>query len=335
MSFIKTDIQILEKNFEVIHDYHLWKNKKAIPLYFLKQAYKIFRHRNEVSHILVSFARYLSIVPVILGKLLNIKVSVILHGSECADFKEINYGVINKPILKHALKYTFKYAYTLLPVSESLVYTENNYFFRDRIIKQGYKYFYPNIRTPFKIIFNGIDTQKWKNINHIPKVKNQFITVLSEGQFLRKGCDLIIEIASQFPDCKFFIVGLNAPANISIPTNIQFYKYQPPSELLKLYSSSRFYFQLSNFEGFGVALIEAMACECIPIVSNINMMPEIIGDSGFVLKYRDVDELNNLIETALKKEDLDNLGKKARERVDSNYNINLREKELVDYLNSN
>ena len=30
-----------------------------------------------------------------------------------------------------------------------------------------------------------------------------------------------------------------------------------------------------------------MLCQCIPIVSNVNVLPKIVGDSGFILEKRD------------------------------------------------
>ena len=63
-----------------------------------------------------------------------------------------------------------------------------------------------------------------------------------------------------------------------------FLKENYPQELKILYNESKFYFQLSNTEGFGVALCEAMLCGCVPIVSDVNFLPSIVGNSGFVLK---------------------------------------------------
>ena len=50
-------------------------------------------------------------------------------------------------------------------------------------------------------------------------------------------------------------------------------------------------------EGFGVALAEAMACGCVPIVSRVGILDFIAGDSGFVLEKHDTDLLKSLIES--------------------------------------
>ena len=72
-----------------------------------------------------------------------------------------------------------------------------------------------------------------------------------------------------------------------------------PKQLREYYSKSRFYLQLSNTEGFGVSLCEAMLCECIPIVSSVNMLPEIVGDTGFILETRDSSMLSGLINDSI------------------------------------
>ena len=106
-----------------------------------------------------------------------------------------------------------------------------------------------------------------------------------------------------------------------------------PNELRDYYSRTQFYLQLSNFEGFGVAICEAMLCNCIPIVSDVNHLPTIIGDSGFVLKKRNLDMLNDLINVALKS-DISNLEEKARDRIVNNFSTENRQKLLIQELMS-
>ncbi len=94
--------------------------------------------------------------------------------------------------------------------------------------------------------------------------------------------------------------------------NVFFLGKLTPERLRNYYNKSQFYIQLSIFEGFSVALCEAMLCGCIPIGSSVNVIPEIIGDSGFIFHKKDITELENLIHKVLSVEHKDELGKKGR-----------------------
>ena len=52
-------------------------------------------------------------------------------------------------------------------------------------------------------------------------------------------------------------------------------------------------------EGFGLALAEAMACGCVPIVSKVGILDFIAGDSGFVLEKHDIGLLKSIIGKAV------------------------------------
>jgi glycosyltransferase involved in cell wall biosynthesis len=71
-----------------------------------------------------------------------------------------------------------------------------------------------------------------------------------------------------------------------------------------------------------------MLCECVPIVSNVGGMTDIVADCGFILKTKDEQQLEELINQAINNVDLTNLGKKARERIKNNYTFEKR-KELL------
>ena len=117
----------------------------------------------------------------------------------------------------------------------------------------------------------------------------------------------------------------------NLPSNVVCLGQLTPNELRIWYSKTQFYLQLSNTEGFGVSLCEAMLCECIPIVSNVNFLPQIIGKSGFVLKKRSNLLLTKIINLALNS-DLEILMKKARKRIVSNFSSEIRKKRLIEEL---
>ena len=131
---------------------------------------------------------------------------------------------------------------------------------------------------------------------------------------------MLCEVASSFPNCKFFLAGIDKIDSLRIPKNVICLGRLNPKQLREYYSKSRFYLQLSNTEGFGVSLCEAMLCECIPIVSSVNMLPEIVGDTAGYFRNRDSSMLSGLINDAISC-NFDLLSNRARLKIKDNYYI--------------
>ena len=134
----------------------------------------------------------------------------------------------------------------------------------------------------------------------MPKKKNQILTVgeINEETFLRKGLDRFIRIAKQLPDVPFIHIGkwTNKKGNPSreiidyvksiSPSNINYLGYVDKKELEKYYEESKFYLQLSRHEAFGVSVVEAMKYHCIPIVTNLFALPEVVGKYGYIIQNK-------------------------------------------------
>ena len=329
-TFIQTEIDLLSDDYDIISITQNWSNKILLPFNLLIQFFFLLYNLPRVKVVLISFAGYSSFLPCLLANLLNKKVLIVAHGTDCVSFPEINYGNLRNPLLRFFTKISYQCASKILPVSESLVYTENNYF-SSETLKFGYTHHLSNITTPFKVIPNAINSNFWNKDNTVLRDKRSFLTVLGKDQALIKGLDLIIELANEFPDCKFYIAGIDPINNFKSRDNIFFKGRLSPDELRILYCESQFYLQLSNSEGFGVALCEAMLCKCIPIVSNVNVLPEIIGDSGFVLKKRDLKILIDLINIVLEC-NISTLENKSRDRIKDNYTLENRKQLLLEEL---
>jgi len=77
-----------------------------------------------------------------------------------------------------------------------------------------------------------------------------------------------------------------------------------------------------------MALAEAMACECVPVVTNNAALPEVVGDTGFYVPYGDSKATAEAIKRALKSDK----GKEARERIKNMLSLEKREKELIKII---
>lgn len=63
------------------------------------------------------------------------------------------------------------------------------------------------------------------------------------------------------------------------------------SELVEIYNASEVFVFPSFYEGFGIPIIEAMACGTPVITSNTSSMPEVVGDAGIMVDPYDIDGL--------------------------------------------
>ena len=72
---------------------------------------------------------------------------------------------------------------------------------------------------------------------------------------------------------------------------VRFAGYLADDDLRALYSSCRVFVYPSLYEGFGLPLLEAMACGAPVITSNIPVIRETVGDVALLVSPTDVHEL--------------------------------------------
>jgi glycosyltransferase involved in cell wall biosynthesis len=73
-----------------------------------------------------------------------------------------------------------------------------------------------------------------------------------------------------------------------------------------------------------------MLCECIPVVTVCGAIPEVVGDTGYYVPYGDIEATAKTIEIAL--EDGEAMGEKARKRIEEEFPIEKRRKELIEVV---
>jgi glycosyltransferase involved in cell wall biosynthesis len=97
---------------------------------------------------------------------------------------------------------------------------------------------------------------------------------------------------------------LKLPKKIGIEKKVLFTGFVPTEELPFLLAGSRAFILPSLYEGFGIPVLEAMACKTPVIVSNISSLPEVAGPAGIFIDPNSNESIKKAIELIAKDDNL-------------------------------
>lgn len=339
-TFVKKDLDFLEQHYNVkVFVFHA-KQKCKVPFLFFSQLGSIILNIFKTDIYICKFPGYLSIIPCLIAKLTNKPCLLITAGTESAGIPSIHYGNFDKKILGKFTEWSFRLATHVAPVHRTLMLQDYIYH-SEKHKQQGASFFCKDLKTAFTEIHYGFNPEQW-TLGSQERKRNS-VAIIAAGfespvVFLRKGLDLIFEVAPLVPDFNFTIIGCEESAMaMKTPDNVTLVKKIPQTELISLFQQHEFYAQLSMFEGFPNALCEAMLCGCIPIGSSVSAIPDIISNTGFILQHKNINDLVALLQQA-KQCNKKSLSINACQRVIDNYHYTIREKKLkmlIDELISN
>jgi glycosyltransferase involved in cell wall biosynthesis len=306
-SFVKQDYEILSRHFTVE------KASYRTPRDIFKIARIIFDSDITYSW----FASGHSFIAVIISKMLGKRSIVVAGGYDVAYEPEINYGQYTLGRDKRLYTdYVLKNADLILAVSR---------FTQEEVLSRAK----PRM---IKVIYNGIDTDKFAPGS---EKKDLVMTVASgtKNVIKLKGIDTFAKAAKHIPETSFLVLGLSdtdredLAAKYPAP-NLQLRGYISQKDLIKCYQKAHVYCQLSYRESFGVALAEAMACGCVPVVVERAALPEVVGDAGIYVRYEDEVSTVSGINAAMKSD----LGHLARKRIEDRYSFIRRERDIFEAI---
>lgn len=145
------------------------------------------------------------------------------------------------------------------------------------------------------MIPHGVDTERFTPTDEChPTVDESKLTVLTVGRLgPRKGIGLAIDAVAQTENIEFLIAGTGRrekqlrerARRHGISDRVTFLGYVPDSELPALYSSADVFTLTSRYEGFGLVLLEAMACRTPVIGTAVGGIPTVIDHekTGFLV----------------------------------------------------
>lgn len=146
--------------------------------------------------------------------------------------------------------------------------------------------------------FHVIDLKK---IENHPKIKKQKLVVTiawmgNKENVFRKGVDKAVMIFNELvqldPEYRMLIIGPKGEGSKYIQNLIYKLKLEDKiiltgsvneKDKLKALMQSEIYLQISTYEGFGIAAIEALACRNLVVHSNKGGLRESIGNNGLII----------------------------------------------------
>lgn len=153
----------------------------------------------------------------------------------------------------------------------------------------------------------------------------------------RKGVDRAIRIFAsireRIPDYKFYIVGPSGAGSdyiqsliseLHLEESVIYLGTIQEHNKINLLKESQFYIQLSAYEGFGIAAMEALAAGCCVVHSGRGGLRDCMGSFGYKVDIDNEDTISRLIlELCRKKTDVEHL-KSGIQYVKSNFSYQTR-----------
>jgi len=250
-----------------------------------------------------------------LAKILKPKTPIIFT-FHCQDYYHKKWGKFARAYLKFGEKIGCRYADKVIVTSRVLQdYVKATYGFTPIYIPYGA---YTQDIIPVR------DIRRWglEEKNYVAYI----------GRLVRhKNVNLLIEAFKQIKtDRKLVIVGGSSYTDDYVrelidmakdDDRIIFTDNQSGRILNELFANTYVFVQPSEYEGLSVALLEAMGWGLACLVSDIPQMLEGIAQTGLSFKNGDVQDLKNKLEYLLSHpEEVESLGRAAKERVNTEYN---------------
>lgn len=155
------------------------------------------------------------------------------------------------------------------------------------------------------LVPNAVDRALFFREVHIAADEYTVCSMYSETRF--KGVDITLAafslVRAHIPQARLIMFGAEPVRDgRALPAGVEFVLAPSKAELRAIYSSSRAYIFSSRSEGFGLPILEALACGCPVVATDTGCAPEYIrnGENGYVNKIDDVDGQANDIECILR-----------------------------------
>lgn len=129
-----------------------------------------------------------------------------------------------------------------------------------------------------------------------------FSKLKSQGEF--KNLKLVKVGRAGRPEAKFRKHTLQVVEELGLSNEVVLTGYVAREDLPAYYSGAECFILPSFYEGFGFTPLEAMACGCPVVVSNVASLPEVVGEAAIQVNPHDTDDIAGALRRVLTDEQL-------------------------------
>jgi glycosyltransferase involved in cell wall biosynthesis len=226
------------------------------------------------------------------------------------------YKLIDRKIYAEKVKYACKAAKKIIAISEQtkadIIKFTNTAPEKIEVVHQSIS----------PLFFAPVNTEKVKSKYKLPA---RFILSVGNIEERKNQLSILKGLESAGLDIPLVLVGNPTSycndihkylAEKGGKDKVIFLKNIPEKDLAAIYQLAELSVYISVFEGFGLPVIEAMACNCPVITSNVSCLPETAGDAAVLCSPDNIEDLGNQISKILNDGAFRNeLVKKGKERA--------------------
>jgi glycosyltransferase involved in cell wall biosynthesis len=306
---VKIDLSLLRR-YEEVTEYYAKSWRDIRPWGILKAV----RSHHAV---FCWFASWHSLLPVLFAHLWRKPSIVVTGGYDVANQPDIGYGSQRGGVRQWVARAVIRHASLLVANSKSAC---------REVIQNGRAQ-----PEKVRLVYHGIApftaAGSAKGREHVLTVGD-----VSRGNLWRKGLLPYVRAARLLPNYRFIIAGEFRDDAIEVlraeaPPNVEFLGRVSDDQLASLFLTSKVYVQASRHEGFGMSLAEAMLGGCIPVVTKVGALPEVVGETGVYIEDQAPEEIAKGIKLAL--ELGEDRRKLARTRVQEMFSLEQRDLGLL------
>jgi len=181
---------------------------------------------------------------------------------------------------------------------------------------------YGTPREKIRVLYSGVEPRFCPDVPPDARTRVQQLTrgkpyLLSVGtlqprknyvRLLHAFAHLLSSLQPPISDLQLVIAGgrgwmyaeiFETAARLNLQERVVFAEFVADDDLPALYAGARLFVYPSLYEGFGLPVIEAMACGVPVVCSNTSSLPEVAGDAALYFDPRDVDALARTLYRAL------------------------------------